>query len=244
MLKPRLCALALAITAPCVPALAQSLMTPRAPMTTPPPVSNPQGAAGSTPGPTFTSAGNPELRSMSMMYLEPPRPRIFQLHDQITIIIDETSKQQSSQTIDTKKDSQITASLDSFPSLAALLDGELRTGGSSPVVEGGLSGNTKYKGEGKYDRSDRFSARVTATVIDVKPNGVLALEARKTIIKDEEETTIVLAGSCRSEDVSPANTVLSTQLANLTVASRNTGLVKDTADKGWITRVFEAIFNF
>jgi len=94
------------------------------------------------------------------------------------------------------------------------------------------------------DRSDRFSDRITATVIDVKPNGVLVLEAKRTVKKDDEEQNLVLSGECRREDVTQNNTVLSTQLAELTLVSKNTGQVKDSATKGWIPRILEAIFNF
>ena len=37
---------------------------------------------------------------------------------------------------------------------------------------------------------------------------------------------------------------LSTQLAELTLISKNTGQVKESATKGWIPRIVEAIFNF
>lgn len=70
------------------------------------------------------------------------------------------------------------------------------------------------------------------------------LEARKRIQKDEEIQELVLAGNARREDVTDANTVLSSQLAELTLNSTNTGQVKDSATKGWIPRVLEAIFNF
>jgi flagellar L-ring protein precursor FlgH len=73
---------------------------------------------------------------------------------------------------------------------------------------------------------------------------VLVIEARRTIQRDKETTTVVLAGECRREDVTAQNTVLSSQLADLTLRSINEGDTKDTASKGWITQLFEAVFNF
>jgi flagellar L-ring protein precursor FlgH len=81
-------------------------------------------------------------------------------------------------------------------------------------------------------------------VIDVKPNGILVLEARKTIQKNEEHQSIVLSGQCRTEDVTNANSVLSSQLAELTLISKQEGQVKDAATKGWIPRIIEALFAF
>jgi flagellar L-ring protein precursor FlgH len=184
------------------------------------------------------------LRSVSLLMVEPPKPRVYAIHDKVTIIISETSSQTSKQTLDTKKDVTVKGGVNRFPNIGDLLQGQFTDATGSPIVGVDVSSNNKFKGEGTYDRSDRFSDRVTATVIDVKPNGVLVLEAKRTIKKDDEEQTLVLSGECRREDVTQNNTVLSNELAELTLVSKNSGRVKESATKGWIPRVLEAIFNF
>jgi flagellar L-ring protein precursor FlgH len=184
------------------------------------------------------------LKEVSMTYIDPPKPRTYKVHDQITIIIDETSRESSKQTLDTKKDYDKSAALTKFPSLEALLDLQLQGGGNDNPAALGINSKDKYKGEGTYDRSDRFSARITAKIIDVKPNGILVLEARKTIQKNEEFQSIVLSGQCRTEDVNNANSVLSSHLAELTLISKQEGQVKDAATKGWIPRLLDALFAF
>ncbi|MDX2130481.1 MAG: flagellar basal body L-ring protein FlgH [Planctomycetota bacterium] len=184
------------------------------------------------------------VRGASLYLVERPKPRTIQVHDKVMIIISETSKSTSEQTLDTKKNVTLSAALEKFPNLAKFLEAELTTGNSSPIVEAEASANQTFKGDGSYERSDRFTDRVTATVIDVKPNGVVVLEARRTIQKDKEVQTLVLAGECRREDITDNNSVLSSQLADLTVRVHNEGQVKDAASKGLFTRLFEAIFNF
>ncbi|HLO40599.1 MAG TPA: flagellar basal body L-ring protein FlgH, partial [Phycisphaerales bacterium] len=166
------------------------------------------------------------------------------INDLVTIIIDETSKQQSDQSLDTKKDYDWKAALNKFPSLKKLIDGELGTGDSDPVVELDVNSKNKFKGEGTFERTDKFSARIQAKIIDVKPNGVLVVEARKSVQTGEEKQTIILSGACRREDVTQNNTVLSTQLAELSIVSEQEGQVKDSATKGWIPRILETLFNF
>ena len=122
--------------------------------------------------------------------------------------------------------------------------GQLQTAAGSPLTALSTADQQKFKGDGTYTRNDRFTAKVTATVIDVKPNGTLVIEARRTITTNGETKTIVLSGSCRREDVTNANTVLSSQLANLTLIQNTEGDLKDNASKGWITRVLEAVFSF
>jgi flagellar L-ring protein precursor FlgH len=81
-------------------------------------------------------------------------------------------------------------------------------------------------------------------VIDVKPNNTLVIEARKTIQTNDEIKVLVLSGVCRRDDVTNANTVLSSQLADLTIIQTTEGELRDGSKKGWITGLFEAIFNF
>lgn len=184
------------------------------------------------------------IRSASMLYVEKPKPRQFAIHDQITIIIDERSTISADQKLDTKKDYDLNAALLKFPSLEAFLEGQIRNGDTQSRADLSLNSRQKFKGDGTYDRSDRFSARITATVIDVKPNGTLVLEARKSIQKDKEVSLLILSGTVRRDDVTDANTVLSTQLADLNLVTKNEGQIKDAATKGVIPRVLEAIFNF
>ena len=102
----------------------------------------------------------------------------------------------------------------------------------------------EFTGEGDYERKDQFSARITATVIDVKPNGTLVLEAQKRIQKDEEIQTLVIAGYARSDDITSQNTILSSQLANLSLAVENEGDLKKASEKGIITEFFDMLFAF
>ena len=52
-------------------------------------------------------------------------------------------------------------------------------------------------------------------MVDVKPNGTLILEATEDIKTDEEEQKLTLIGTCRVEDITADNTILSNQLFNL-----------------------------
>lgn len=184
------------------------------------------------------------LRGMSLFLVTPPPPRKYQKHDLVEIIINESSNQKSEQTLDTKKDYKIGAELARFPSLRHLLELQLRDGDSTPVVGVDLTSNNKFEGDGEYERRDKFTARIAAVVIEVKPNGTLLLEARKQVNTNKEETTLVLSGLARPEDISVQNTVQSSQLANLALTVKNEGDVKSTATKGIIPQIFDTIFNF
>ena len=40
-----------------------------------------------------------------------------------------------------------------------------------------VKSNNSFKGDGQYERKDNFTARITATVLEVKPNGTLVLDS-------------------------------------------------------------------
>ena len=185
-----------------------------------------------------------ELSEVSTVYIDPPEPTIIQKHDLITIIIDENISASSSQSLDTKKEYDTGASVSSIVDPWALLELQLRQGNLANTDLIDAKADREFKGDGDYDRTDRFSARITATVLDVKPNGTLVLEARKHVAKDDEIQTLVLAGVCRDQDVTNSNTVLSSQLANLTIVLENEGEIREAAKKGLLSQILDTVFAF
>lgn len=200
------------------------------------------GPAGRDGQPVSTAV---QLTGFSLFAVAAPPPRRYAKHDLVEVIINESSVQQFNQTYDNKKDYDVSAELSKFPSFKALFeDLALREGIGASKPGLGVKSNNKYKGEGKFSRNDKVQAKITATVLEVKPNGNLVLEARESIQSDRETSTMVLAGACRAEDITKQNTIQSSQLAGLTIKIEHEGDVKSTAEKGLIPRVLEAVFNF
>jgi flagellar L-ring protein precursor FlgH len=190
-------------------------------------------------------SGRLTLQDASLYMVVPPKPKSFQKHDKVEIIINESAISKAEQKLETKKNYDFKAELSQFPSLQALLTQlELSNGIGTPAPSVGVNNTQNSKGEGTYERKDRLTARISALVLDVKPNGQLVLEARETIQQDNEIKTMVLSGVADPKDITTAGTLQSSQLANMSLRIMHEGHVKDVAEKGWIPRVFEAIFNF
>lgn len=192
-----------------------------------------------------SSDGAPTLADVSLTNVVPPKPRRYQKHDKVEVIINETSIQKYEQSLDAKKKYDLLSELKAFPDIQKLLEEATLAPGIGtikPKVQ--TTSDSKFKGDATYERKDRFTARISAIVLDVKPNGQLVLEARETITSDEESKTMVLSGVCDPRDVTNTNTVQSSQLANLAIHVEHTGQLKDSATKGLIPRLFEALFNF
>ena len=186
---------------------------------------------------------NATLLRASPFAVEAPEPEKFGVNDQVTIIIRETKTATTDSKLESKKDWTLDGALKKWISLSdknGLQAGQFLAG--SPEVA--LNWNNDYKGDGKYDRKDEFTTRIQATIVDVKPNGTLVLEAHKRVTVDDEGYTVTLTGDCRSRDVTPQNSVLSTQIANLRLDVKDSGAVRDVTRRGWIQRGLDFLRPF
>ncbi len=181
-----------------------------------------------------------------MFAVAPVEPRVFNEHDLIEIIVRESSSAESTQETETKKKYKLDGSISAWPdlSLSDLLNLQAYAGRTVGLPEVKVDFKKDFKGEGDYVREDDFTARLTAEVIEVLPNGNLVIEARTHIKTDEEEASIKVTGVCRPDDVTAANSVLSNQIHDLKVEKVHKGQLKKANEKGIIAKFFDTIFAF
>jgi flagellar L-ring protein precursor FlgH len=171
--------------------------------------------------------------------LAPNPPKAFRPGDLITIIVREQRQWEADSDLETKRKFDIKSELDAF---FKPIDGGL---GASKFTRGkpnvDYAYNQKLKSEGDSSRQDKLTTRLTARILDVKPNGLLVLEGKASVTHDEEFSQITLTGTCRKEDITADNTVLSTQIADKQVVVCNAGALKSAATRGWITKLLDVL---
>ncbi len=186
------------------------------------------------------------LRAVSMFAIAPAESRIFHAHDLIQIIVRESTAGKSTHDTDTEKDVGFKGAVAQWPDLdpSQLLLGMIHAGSTEnlPLVD--LKFTKDFEGEGEYKRRDDFTARLTAEVLQVLPNGNLILESSTQMKQDDEEFTLKVTGTCRPEDVTPANTILSSQLHDLKIEKITEGMLKDANEKGLFTKILDLLFAF
>ena len=188
---------------------------------------------------------SPAVAAASFMAVTAPEPRTFGVHDLITIVIREDTRTDFKSSLETEKESKYEAKVTEFPrlSLSDLLDAQLRPNTfADGRVALDLEGGNEFKGEGDYSNAQSMTGRIQAEIIDVKPNGNVVLEARKSVQSDDEHYTLVATGTCRVDDITTDNTVLSTQLSDLFIDKQHNGHLKRAADKGLLTQVLDVLF--
>jgi flagellar L-ring protein precursor FlgH len=184
--------------------------------------------------------GNPVLERHSLIAVTPVPPKQFKVHDLITIVVREQRTFEADGSLETKKRFEIQSELDAF--IKCCVEGGV---GASVFRRGKPNIDYKFgsrvKNEADKEREDRFTTRITAEIIDVKPNGTLVLQARGQLKFDDEVSVMTLTGTCRKEDVTPDNSILSTQLADKRISVENTGAVRDGSRRGWLTFILDVL---
>jgi flagellar L-ring protein precursor FlgH len=194
--------------------------------------------ADSTPA----SAEQARVSAVSLMAVPPPQPKTLKKHDLIQIIIRESTQASSKGNTDAKKETSLDAHLDNYLKLT----NQFQVKGVVPSTPLALTAaaNTEFKGDATAEREDTYVTRIGAEVVDVKPNGTLLIQARKHIKLDEEEQDYILSGVCRVDDVAADNTILSTQLHDMDLTETTKGIVRDTNNRGFLTKLLAKLNPF
>ncbi|MFI5377894.1 MAG: flagellar basal body L-ring protein FlgH [Tepidisphaerales bacterium] len=176
-----------------------------------------------------------------LMFVTAPEPKQLKKHDIITIIIREESEVTSDATSDLKKSSDFNAAVQQFVKFS-LKNMSLQGGGQGavpPAVQWGIQNNAK--GEAHLDRADKFTTRIAAEVVDVKPNGTIVIQARKSERHDDELQELILSGICRGTDVTPDNSVYSWQIYNLQIENLTNGTATATTTPGFLHKALDIV---
>lgn len=153
--------------------------------------------------------------------------------DLVTIVIQENQDVRNEESSDLKKgtslDYQFT-NLDIKPNLFSTL----------PRVAG--TSDDQFSGTANYQKKGKFTARVTAMVVDVLPNGNMVVNGRREIRIDQETKLIEFSGIIRRWDIGTDNSVVSELVANAKVSYTGTGpLTNSTNRRGIGAWVHDAI---
>lgn len=207
----------------------------------------PVGPDGSIPAnagsaqPADASANLP-LRGASLIAVVPPEPKRFRSNDLVNIVVRHQLQYQADGRLDQNRTWQLNARLSEWFRIHDRMLEQQDFQRGTPQARFDLTDNRRSNG--RNQRQDQLTTRIEATVIDVKPNGNLVLEARAEYQTDEEVQVITLTGTCRGEDVSADNSILSDKIANLEIRTTPRGAVRDTTKRGFIPRLFDAAKPF
>jgi flagellar L-ring protein FlgH len=160
--------------------------------------------------------------------------------DVVTIIVTESTTAQNEGTSDFQKKIGMSGGVRVEGFLDYLFPGIFEP--MEPIKKIDIDPTEKFGGSGKTSEGNKFSTRISATVIEVLPNENLVVEGSRMIKVNEENQELVFKGVVRPEDVSPLNTVMSAQVADVQIFYKGKGPVAQRNKPGLITKIFNWIF--
>lgn len=159
--------------------------------------------------------------------------------DMVTIQIAErvTASQQSSSTVN--RDSSIGAGITDFP---------FATGGALNTIQNagklGMGSNADFQGGGGTTSANTFAGSITATVVEVLPNGHLMVTGEKQVGVNQNVDVLRFTGTVDPYLLQPNSIISSTQVANVRVESRGRGQQNSAQAIGWLSRFFLSFIPF
>ena len=143
--------------------------------------------------------------------------------DLLTVVVYENAAASNAIATATSKDSK--------------LGGQVSAGsGLSESASLGFSGGTDNSGS--LSRSGKLVAQISVAVVAVRDNGDLVVAGDQELDIAGEHTRIALRGRVRRADISTANTVQSSRLADARIEYNGKGFASRGARPGIIARVF------
>lgn len=108
------------------------------------------------------------------------------------------------------------------------------------TVAAGMANSSDFTGSGSSAQSNSLVGDLTVTVAKRYPNGNLLVRGQKWITINQGREFVRVQGIVRAIDVQPDNTVLSTKVANASIAYGGQGALADANSKGWLARFFDS----
>lgn len=108
----------------------------------------------------------------------------------------------------------------------------------------GTTSNSSFKGNVKTEVDESFSTTLSVIIEETYQNGNYFIKGSKEILIDKQKQEIIISGVIRPYDISPENSILSSQIANLKIMYMKDGEEQDALHEPWGTQILKAIWPF
>jgi len=155
--------------------------------------------------------------------------------DLITVVISEstTANEREQRSLDKSNTTNGTANV----------SGDATNGGAGVAnFSFGNNFRKQFTGNAQMTSGRTFTDRLTATVVDIMPNGNLVVEGYRSRVVGTEERVLRVTGVVRPQDVGTGNAVLSTNIANCRISYLGAGPASRTLNQNFLGRVMNRVW--
>ncbi|PJE26670.1 Flagellar L-ring protein precursor [Pseudooceanicola marinus] len=107
-----------------------------------------------------------------------------------------------------------------------------------------VDSTSSHSGDGSVSRNEQLTLRVAATVVDVLPNGVLAISGNQEVRVNFELRELLVSGYVRPEDISRQNEITYDKIASARVSYGGRGQITDMQQPRIGQQVLDRVLPF
>lgn len=169
--------------------------------------------------------------------------RALQRGDIMTVVIEIDDKAEISNTTSRSRDGSDSVSMPDFLGVPQRIVKKWPDG-ASPDNAIDLSSSSDSKGDGSVKRKEKLTLRVAATIVEVLPNGVLAIEGSQEVRVNFEIRELLVNGYVRPEDISRQNEITYDKIASARISYGGRGQITDMQQPRYGRQILEAVLPF
>lgn len=169
--------------------------------------------------------------------------RAVQQGDILTVVIEIDEEAEISNATDRSRSGSESLGVPGLFGLPQRLDERLPDGASSSEAVS-INSTSRSSGDGSVRRNEKLTLRVAATIVDVLPNGVLAISGSQELRVNFEMRELLVTGYVRPEDISRQNEITYDKIATARVSYGGRGQITDVQQPRIGQQVLDAVLPF
>jgi flagellar L-ring protein precursor FlgH len=162
--------------------------------------------------------------------------------DLLTILVVEDAAGSKDAETSTKTDTSVFGNLKQFFGFPQQIQKHQPNLDPAALVE--AEAKREWDSQGSTSRHGKLTARMTAQVTAISPNGNLWVEGEKVVAVNREDQHIVVSGWVRPEDIDAQNQVPSSRLAFGRVDYYGVGVIGSKQRPGWGLWLLDLVWPF
>lgn len=169
--------------------------------------------------------------------------RAMRKGDILTVVIEIDEKAEISNNTSRSRSGSESMNVPNLLGLPQRIDGHLPEGATMADAVG-VDSSSSSAGKGSVKRNEKLELRVAAAIIDVLPNGVLAISGSQELRVNFELRELLVSGYVRPEDISRQNEITYDKIASARVSYGGRGQITDVQQPRIGQQVLDAVLPF
>lgn len=169
--------------------------------------------------------------------------RAMRKGDILTVVIEIDEEAEIDNTTSRSRSGSESLELPQLLGLPQRIDERLPEGASMADAVA-LDSSSQSTGRGSVNRKEKLTLRVAATVVDVLPNGVLAISGSQELRVNFEMRELYVSGYVRPGDISRKNEITYDKIASARVSYGGRGQITDVQQPRYGQQVLDMVLPF